>query len=141
MNIKNIFFTKLLWFSLNESYINNSKIYPIDNLLSLDKRIQSDLDKYVDSAVRKKIDDAKHNLSMWMAAFEIVQGGKFSKEDQVKFGNSFGEEILDKLVGFLNNLSVSEIQSTVFTKIEEARHELESLIPYSFEGELKTLKQ
>ena len=131
----------LLWFSLNESFLNNSRDYPRESLLKLDKKIQSDINKYVDKSSQIMIDEAKNDLSMWMAAFEIVQDDKFSKEEQEQFKESFGLEMFDKLVGFLKNFSKHELHDAVFEKVEYARKELESLIPLSFEDELKTLKK
>tara|TARA_B100000795_G_scaffold262355_1_gene240190 strand:- start:1826 stop:2887 length:1062 start_codon:yes stop_codon:yes gene_type:complete len=127
----------LLWFSLNESYINKSKTYPKDIMLSLDEKIKDDLDKYVDSSARKKINEAKLDLSIWKAAFEIIQDGKFSKKEQANFKKHFGEETLAKLVGYLSDLSPSELKKAVEGKIEESKLVLEHLIPSSFSDELE----
>ena len=129
----------LLWFSLNESFINNSKDYPKESLIELDKKIKSDTDKYIDRSSRQIIDDAKNNLSMWMAAFEIVQDDKFSKSEQKQFRALFGDDVYDKLVGFLSDHSKDEVKNAVFERVEKARVDLESLIPLSFNEELKNI--
>jgi len=132
----------LLWFSLNNSFRNNSDNsdnYDKEDLLALDKRIKGDLDKYVDSSARRKIDDTKHDLAMWMTALEIVQDSKFSKDEQTRFSGIFGVDSLERFKGFLNDFSASKIEERVTAKIDDARSELEALIPHSFEGELKAL--
>jgi hypothetical protein len=131
----------LLWFSLNEAYINNSRDYEESDLLKLDNRIQSDFNKYVDGEIRKQIEEAKKNLSMWSATYEIVQKGKFSKQAQRKFSGEFGNDMLNRMINFLSNLSTEETEKVIFSKVEDARNELETLIPSSFESEIKKLNK
>ncbi|MCK5664360.1 MAG: M48 family metallopeptidase [Thiotrichaceae bacterium] len=131
----------LLWFSINDSFIKKSRVYLANEVLDLDSKIQNDLAKYVDGSARNKIEDAKNNLSMWMAAYEITQDDKFTKKEQEMFSEMFGKETLDKLISFLNDLSGSEIKGTVFSKVEDAKRELELLVPSSFEKELESLNR
>lgn len=129
----------LLWFSLNESYNLKSNSYPKEGILKLDRLIEGDMDKYVDASAKKVIAEAKSNLSMWMAAFEIVQSEMFSRSDQDKFREKFGQDILDSLKGFLQGLSPEEVEKAVFCKVESARIELERIIPNGFEKEVSLL--
>ena len=131
----------LLWFSLNNSFVSKSKDYSKENLLNLDQKIQNDINKYVDGSSRIIIDEAKKDLAMWMAAFEIVQDDVFSKDEQERFKITYSVETFEKLIGFLNNFQKDELEDAVHEKIELARQELESLIPMSFEDELKTIKE
>lgn len=129
----------LLWFSLNESYTQKSNSYPKEDILKLDRQIEDDMDKYVDVSAKKVISEAKSNLSMWMAAFEIVQNEMFSKSEQDKFRMKFGQDTLDSLINFLQDLSPAEVESSVFNRVENARQELEELIPNGFEREVTLL--
>ena len=90
----------LLWFSLSESY-TDKKEYVRQELLKIDLRIESDLDRYVNSSANRIIDKAKENLSIWITAYEIVQKEKFSKTDQKEFSKRFGSETLHSLLNFI----------------------------------------
>lgn len=131
----------LLWFSLNGSYMNRPKDYCSRSLAELDKRIQIDFEKFVDGSARQRIDDAKRNLAMWMTAYDIVQKGQFSKADQNQFKKIFDKDTLLKLKSFLSALTADETERVVFEKIEEARGELESLIPTNFENEIASIQR
>lgn len=128
----------LLWFSLSHSYIDK-KDYVRGELSKLDSRIESDLDQYVNTSARRVIDKAKETLSIWTAAYEIVQKGKFSKTDQSEFSERFGSDTLKSLLNFLNSLDKSEVDGAVFNQIQQARNELEALIPWSFEDEVSKI--
>ncbi len=131
----------LLWFSLNDVYLNSSEDKSAMSLNKLDKRIQTDFEKFVDGSARQKIDAAKENLALWMAAYDIVQKGQFDKADQNQFKKMFNEETLLKLKNFLSTLTADESDSVVFEKIEEARGKLESLIPTNFEKEIASIQR
>jgi hypothetical protein len=131
----------LLWFSLNDTYNLKLSNYSHEDILKLDRKIEKDIDKYVDVSAKKLISEAKTNLSMWMAAFEIVQKDKFSKFDQDKFKKEYDQKTLDSLINYLNNLSRAEIEKSVFGKVQDARKKLEHLIPKGFEREVGLLSK
>lgn len=126
----------LLWFSLSQSYLDK-KFCAKEELIKLDARIELDLDRYTNTSAKKVIDKAKESLSIWTAAYKIAQKEKFSKADQNKFSDKFGNDTLNSLLSFLNNLDKSEVDKAVFNQVLQARNELELLIPRSFEGEVK----
>jgi len=107
----------------------------------LDRRVQNDLDKYVDKSVRDRIEESVKNLDMWTAAFEISQSGVFSKTDQDKFTEIFGKEMLLGLVGFMDGIPTTELETALHRKLMEAREELELLIPSRFEEVLASLSK
>jgi hypothetical protein len=121
----------LIWFALSDSY----KTYPQcnDSMLSdLDDRIAKDLKKYVDGPFHRMVDDANHDLSMWMAMAEIIKDGRFDKLEQNAFLEMFGADILKKMRNFLSNLSGHEVETEVHSRVQECRAKLEGLIPSSF---------
>ncbi|MFT6450082.1 MAG: Zn-dependent peptidase ImmA (M78 family) [Oleispira sp.] len=128
----------LLWFSLSQSYIDK-KEYVKQELSKLDSIIESDLDRYVNSSAKRIIDKAKETLSFWTAAYEIVQKEKFSKTDQNEFSERFGSNTLKSLLNFLNSLDKSEVDGAVFEQVQQARNELEILIPRGFEEEVANI--
>lgn len=129
----------LLWFSLNDAYNLKLSNYSHEDIFKLDRKIKNDMDKYVDFSAKNLISEAKANLSMWMAAFEIVQKDKFSKSDQDKFKKEFGQETLDSLINYLKSLPHTDVEKSVFGKVEDARKKLEHLIPKGFEKEVGLL--
>lgn len=131
----------LLWFSLNDCFTNDSKNISSQQLIKIDKQIQSDLDKYVDKPARKQIQEAKEDLAMWMAVYEIVQDNLFTKIEQVAFSKRFGVDTLERLLNFLQDIPTSEVKETVYERVNIARDALESLIPSSFKSELSTIRQ
>lgn len=88
----------LLWFSISPSFVDNSYSFTSDEILKLDLNVTKDLDKYVDSSVRKKIDEIDADLYMWRCVYEIVSKGAFSKPDQLAFKNEFGEQNYNKVL-------------------------------------------
>ena len=131
----------LLWFSLNDCFINNSQNISSSQLININKQIQSDLDKHVDKPARKQIQELKEDLAMWMAAYEIVQDDLFTKKEQVAFSKEFGADTLERLLIFLQDIPASEIEEIVYERVKAARDALESLIPSSFESEVSTIRQ
>jgi hypothetical protein len=128
----------LLWFSLNESYVNQSA-YSNKHNLSVDNKVKKDLDRYVDQASRREIERAKEDVAIWMAASDIIQKEKFTKADQEKFRNRFGKDILMSMLNFFDNAKKDEVTHEVYGRLQQARNELESLIPNCFEEEVSKL--
>jgi hypothetical protein len=95
----------LLWFSLDDSFIKNSRVFENDRMEKLDGQIKKDLDKYVDGLANRRIQEAKDDLAIWTAAYAVVQDGVFDKGEQAVFSKRFGSEILEKLLNFLKGLN------------------------------------
>jgi len=130
----------LLWFSMNEEYTCNSNNYPEGSLIKLDNKIADDLEKYVDGSVRKMIDESKNKLSMWISALSVINAGKFSKESQKQFQEVYGEDKLQSMLVFFSSVGANDLSDVVSVKVEEAKLELQELIPNSFKYELKLIK-
>ena len=130
----------LLWFSLGNTFQSNALDFIPADLESLDRKILQDLDKYVDRAAKAKMQEAKKSLHMWMAAYKVVEDGRFEKHEQESFKELFGEETFDKFLNFLNSLSETEVLGAVQGKVASSLEELESLMPSSFKKEVETIK-
>jgi len=131
----------LLWFSFDDYFSNNLKKFSRENINKLDKRIQSDLDKYVDGPAKNQIEKVKENLAIWMSVYEIVQDKLFSKNEQDKFAQRFGKDTLDRLKNYLKDIPESEVENIIYERLKAAREELEMLIPNSFESEIQTISK
>ena len=53
----------LLWFSMSETFKNGEQNYQSNEVAKLNKKIKSDIDKFVDSVAREKIRILKKDVS------------------------------------------------------------------------------
>ena len=130
----------LLWFSTLGIEDLHLLEYNKCDVEKVDSYVQKDIDAYVDSFLNEKVVQAKQDVRMWSAVFEIVSSGSFNKSDQKEFAEVFGEDLLDKVVHFLRDYSSSQLEEVSFNKLREARSELENIIPISFESEMESLQ-
>ena len=107
----------------------------------LDQRIKKDLEDFIDGPILAKIEEAKNNLKLWVAAENITKDGVFDKDEQIVFQNMFDKEIMDQLIGFIKGISPAEIKNVISLKIEDAKNEIQYLIPDAFEDETANIIQ
>jgi hypothetical protein len=128
----------LLWFAM-EDYKPLSSTP--DSLIRLDNRVQTDLDRYINGPARRRIEDARLDLSLWLSSLEIAKDGVFGSHEQDTIEEMFGVAILLKLKDFLDGIptteAISEIEKRVFTATENLR----SLIPATFDNELDEIRR
>lgn len=94
-----------------------------------DKKLRSHLDKYVDHALIGKMQSAKDDLEMWIAAGIVIEDGRFDKDEQQIFEARFGPEILQKLKNFLSQTQGSQAAKEVAAKIRACKNRLQSISP------------
>lgn len=131
----------LLWFSSNNAFKAGRRTFDDVEMAALDVRVQEDLDKYVDAPARRRINDAKKDVEMWMAAYEIVQDGRFDRSEQTVFAERFGDGTLQSLKNFLRDIPAAKVEDTVYERLKASRDQLEQLIPDSFDAELASIRQ
>jgi hypothetical protein len=125
----------LLWFSLNDFYTRGEGHFSRNELQKIDKYVEGDLTKFVDGPARKQIEEAKENLAFWMAAYDGVQNGVFSRTKQANIASMFGEATLNKLLRFIEGLARANVEEEILSRMQAARQELERVIPNTFETE------
>ena len=132
----------LLWFSASNLMSLELNFVSLDHTEKekLDRRVQVDLDRFVNGPARQQIESAKSDLSLWMAATKLVEKGRFSRDDQLVVRETFGEQTAKSLKEFLADTNPDELGSTVFEKLQEARNTLSQLIPLSFLKEYQKLE-
>jgi hypothetical protein len=130
----------LLWLSLTEILSKEPEDSFADQIAVLDQRIDRDLRRFVDGAIRKQIEELKSDLFLWMMTYEVVQLGKFSQSLQSRMKQLFDSETVDHLIGFVNGQTRDELDAAVFEKVSSTRIQLESLIPKRFESELAEIR-
>lgn len=131
----------LLWFSMSDCFNLDNGTFPKGCLDELDGRITRDLERFVDGPVRRRIERARTDLSIWIAAMEIVNRGSFGKGDQEQFVELFGKDALRGLKNFLGSLPKDEVREAVYGKMCEAREKLKVIIPSGFANELEVVRR
>lgn len=130
----------LLWFSLcdfRETHIDQST----QAITLLNERVERDLRKFIDGAIKKLIDRTKTDLMLWMMTYEIMQLGPLSDGFREKMRAIFEDDVISKLTLFLETLEKAEADSVIYEKLVQARSQLETLIPQSFAVEYSEMQK
>lgn len=116
----------LLWFSMED----REKILAGEgagSLNELNRRIEQDLDLYVDGSYREKLEVLKSEMKLWQFMDEVAQEGVFTREKQSAFSSQFGEEDLYRIKLFIADMTMLEIKKLVQQKLVEAEQTLEAM--------------
>lgn len=122
----------LLWFASNKDDYSTSEIEKID------KKIQKDIDKYVDPAVIEIIKELKDSVKLWLSASLIIEDGRFDKNEQEQFEKSFGKDKLEKFKVFISSPNA---KMNVAKKLEFSIHHLSLEIPSSIDTEMESIEK
>jgi len=77
---------------------------------------------------------------MWIFMREIIDTESFTKGEQAIFQSRFGEDLLNKMLGFLSGQSRTQVTEAVEERLRSAARELRALMPITFTsvaGEIK----
>ncbi len=130
----------LLWFSLISIKNGNSYSWSLREIATVDERVERDLQRFIDGAVKRKIEEARGEVLLWMSAFQTVQGD-FSEADLApRLSKLLNENVRTKLLLFINDLSESEREGVIFEKLRTAREQFEHLSPNTFESEMRNIQ-
>ena len=100
-----------------------------DNVFQCDKQISQFFDKYSDTQVNARVNEAKEDLKVWLAASMIVVDRRFTKNEQRIFEANFGNVMLEKFKTYLSTIEPDEIEDAIQQKLQRARNRLTNLIP------------
>lgn len=103
--------------------------YSSSDVLAYDKRLGRFLLEFVDKELADRVESAKQNLHMWIAAKTIVEDGRFTKTEQETFKNIFGQLLLDKLKSFLSAIETNQLSVEIQKKIHHSESQLKGLVP------------
>ena len=132
----------LLWFSMSETFKSGEQNYQPNEVAKLNKKIKDDIDKFVDSIARERINTLKKDVALWLCAAKIIEDNAFNSNEQQIFNEMFGQELLDKLKNFLSgHQDASSVQKSVSEKLDAAVRNLQGEIPVSFENEMAVLEK
>ena len=129
----------LLWFSTS-GCLNTDKDTQGNVLTDLDKRIEADFRNYVDGPTRKRIEEVKENLSMWISVRQMAKDNNFSKSEQAQFAKLFGKKALESMKSYLQSIPVAQIREAIDERIDNARKELVATIPKASSEEIAKIE-
>ena len=130
----------LLWLSMTRFLGIEPDNWSAEEKALLDQRVERDLQRFVDGALKKQIEETKRDLLLWTITYEITQTGSFSKTLQLKMRRMFDDDTIDRLISFLGGLKHDELEEVIYAKLSATRAQLESLIPQTFESELGEIR-
>ncbi len=122
----------LLWFSSNKDNYSASEIEKID------KKIQKDIDKYVEPAAVEIIKELKNSVKLWLSASLIIEDGRFDKNEQQQFEKLFGKDKLKKLKVFISNPNA---KNNVAKKLEDSIEDLSLEMPLKIDNVIESIKK
>lgn len=119
---------------------NSNENYTVQDIAKINERIEKDLLVYNKPFIYA-VKQAKQQLALWVAVRIIAEDDNFSKSEQNKFQEEFGEAKLKSLRGYLPSIPKSKRQEVLGKKIQSASEDLWDLIPDDFETEVKQIKK
>jgi hypothetical protein len=129
----------IIWFSSQVDFGIYPKGISSKDILTVDKNVQEDLDKYVDASFNNRVLSIKSDVAMWLSALKILDDGKVDTSEQEKFRNLFGPDMLSKLTNFLDDNGAQEARNLAQNNLAQCREQLEGIIPSSFQDEYLTV--
>ena len=128
----------LLWFSTCEAFISGKHDYSTTEIEKIDKKIQNDIDKYVDPAAVETIKELKESVKLWLSASIMIEDTHLDKEEQEQFEKFFGKAKLEKLKVFISNPNAKK---NVANKLEVAIQNLSLAIPSRIDDEIESIEK
>ncbi len=110
-------------------------------LNKIDDIINKDLDRYIDGPSKKYIKSILQDIAMWKATIVIIRDKVISKREQKEFSERFGEDTLEKLLRFLQESPISEIEGLVSERLNESIEQLKELLPISYQSEIDSISK
>ena len=83
---------------MSQNFLITSFILIVQVKFGDDKKIQADIDKFVDSVARDKIQDLKRDVAIWTSALIIVEDGSFVKIREISVSYTLGKSILSSKI-------------------------------------------
>ena len=129
----------LLWFSMSDYFLNGESEHSIGQLNHVDKKIEADLDRYVDGPLRDQLEIVKRNLAFWLSTSHVTADGVFDKQEQSIIRENFGDEMLSKLITSLSGLEKDDVESFISAKINQSHQELVAAFPSDYESVIENI--
>jgi len=130
----------LLRFSLSDKYLSLIGDGGGTPIQEVDKLIQTDLNKYVDSRIRDEISIYKDNIFFWGYVYAFVSDGKFTKEEQQIISSKFGLYKQDQLNKMLKSIgSKTKVINEIKEKLTTAINKFREIAPNNSNNEINKI--
>ena len=105
----------LLWFSMGEIYLDltGQNVTKCLSKTSIDNKVKSDLEKYLDSKCLNQIEKNKEDFIFWTVSLIFLKDYQFNKKEQKIISKLFGFEKLEKLKYFISSSSPEEVMRSI----------------------------
>ena len=124
---------------MSDYFLNGESDHSIEQLAHVDKKIEADLDRYVDGPLRAQVEIIKRNLAFWLSASHVIADGVFDKHEQTIISGNFGDEMLSKLVTTLSGMDEDDVESFITAKLNQSHQELVAAFPSDYESVLENI--
>jgi hypothetical protein len=110
-------------------------------VLKSDKRINLDLERFIDAPIHKQEAQIKKDLLLSLAVNYLVSRPKVSEKSLKLFANLFGENNYASFQRFLNSFENNDRQRISQENLERDRAKLETLFPRKFDLTYKKMQK
>lgn len=117
----------LVWFSMVNQPLTMNERTLVREMKSIDEKVGKDLAKYSEENTYKLSQEISVELNFWKDLESISAKGSLTKDDQAKLEESYGQEMLDKVIGFIQGKSPSEVIEHTRSKVLRYQQELHEL--------------
>lgn len=121
----------LMWFEMELKNSYNISSLPDSRLRAVDRRVFSDLEKFVDSQIGERKEDLLRDLTLWEVALLVLQKGRFKKSYQDRFVLFFGREELESLKNLFRTVGSGALRKDLVQKKEALVSDIDRQFPES----------
>tara|TARA_Y100001970_G_C14256653_1_gene875984 strand:+ start:5691 stop:6782 length:1092 start_codon:yes stop_codon:yes gene_type:complete len=129
----------LLWFSMTSSSKNKLEDVSEEEMKTLDSRIITDLEKYIDGPIIEMMEEALLDFKLWTAVKEVISDGIFDKNEQKIFEDIFGSEEKLKMINFFKAYKHSEIKEMINRNYDNAGQTVILYFPDSYKQKMNEI--
>lgn len=121
----------LLWFSMSIPSLADFANISDDVIKDVDKKVLTDLERYVDGQVRARKIQASEDITLWKTCVLIISAGAFTNDMQSRVAKELGETLLAGLKAFFGSHSAGELECEASKRLEAAIKNLYREFPES----------
>jgi len=108
----------LMWFSMVVKSMDDLEKLSELEIKRIDKKVTTDLEKYVDGQVRARKGELEQDIALWKACVLILHQGSFRKDVQERMKQSLGLENLNGLKSFFDMFEAGELLTEANSRLK-----------------------
>jgi len=119
----------LLWFSMQVQGQKELCDIQRDVVDKIDRRVQVDLERFVDGHVRLRNKELEEDVVLWKSCELTIHAGAFSKDIQNRMSEQLGQSNVDSLKSFFGMFSSDDLLNEVSSRLTNAINSLHEAFP------------